>query len=89
VENHYKISLSNHSVASESVPQRQLVYKLDKSYLSPNSDNSHKDSRNTFYENYRNTLQDAEDNDSPTSPHFEAINNFLSLKIEGYLVLLI
>jgi hypothetical protein len=73
VENHYKISLSNHSVASESVPQRQLVYKLDKSYLSPNSD----------------TLQDSEDNDSPTSPHFEAINNFLSLKIEGYLVLLI
>ena len=87
VENHYKIALSSQALASDPGAPPAILYMLDKSYLAPAHPRHapHARLRNTF--DRRNT--DDTGPPSPTSPNYKAITAFLSLSIEGYLVLLI
>lgn len=85
VENNYKISVSSQAaLAADTVPQKKLLYKVDKSYLSPAAYRSgSRNIRNTFIEDntriskdrmskYRNPKDKSkyEENLSPTAPRY-------------------
>jgi hypothetical protein len=80
---------------SEPEPERELIYQLDKTYFynfSLDQDAGQAMTRrNTFFEAYRNTSMDAEQPSQQSSlkSQYESINDFLSMKVENYLVLLI
>jgi hypothetical protein len=56
VENHYKITLTSQAALAEPAPKKQLLYKLDKSYLAPAAVNRRvlAGTRYTFVEEGRN-----------------------------------
>ncbi len=56
VENHYKISLTSSAVlAAETLSHQQLLYKVDRTYLTPAIHRSARNIRNTFIdENIKN-----------------------------------